>query len=43
MTFATKAAILSALAALVGGAAWIMITRGPAILLDLAGAITACF
>jgi hypothetical protein len=43
MPAGVKFAVFGGLALLIGGAAWLMIARGPAILLDLAGAAAACF
>lgn len=43
MSPSAKLAIWSGIALIVGGAAWLMIERGPAILVDLAGAVMACF
>jgi hypothetical protein len=43
MPQALKWSFIAAVALLVAGAAWIMIERGPALLLDLGGAIAGCF
>lgn len=43
MPFALRLALVPVLALLIGGAAYLMAVRGPAILVDLAGAVTACF
>jgi len=38
-----KWGILAALAVVCAGAAYLMVLRGPALLLDLKGALVACF
>jgi len=43
MPQALKWSFIAAVAVLLGGAAWLMLTRGPALLLDLGGAIVGCF
>ncbi|ADP69375.1 hypothetical protein Rvan_0085 [Rhodomicrobium vannielii ATCC 17100] len=43
MPQALKWSFIAAVAVLVAGAGWLMITRGPALLLDLGGAIVGCF
>jgi hypothetical protein len=43
MPVAIKFAMCTALAALIAGAAYLMVARGPAILIDLGGALAGCF
>ncbi len=43
MTFATRAMIVVTLSVLCAGAAYLMITRGPAIMIDLSGSLSQLF
>jgi hypothetical protein len=43
MPLAARITILASLGALIAGAAYLMIVRGPAILIDLSGSLTQLF
>jgi hypothetical protein len=43
MPRSAKVALIGTVGLLCGGAAYLMITRGPALLLDLGSALAACF
>ncbi|MFZ1109568.1 MAG: hypothetical protein WAN43_14645 [Rhodomicrobium sp.] len=43
MPLGVKWSLIAGLALLCGGAAYLMIARGPALLIDLGGALAGCF
>lgn len=43
MPLGVKWSLIAGLALLCGGAAYLMIARGPALLLDIGGALAGCF